>query len=495
MSKARLLSRFEASDKRAEKSLQPHHWFYAPVLLIAALLLCFPKITISTFSQFTQFWLENFDSQFIQFSTLMVILSMVVAISPIGKIRLGGAEAKVEFGFGSWIAMLFTAGMGSGLIFWGVAEPVFHFANPPAFLKDDFSSVSGSLAITYFHWGVHAWAIYAFAGLIMAWFAYNRGRSMRVSASFTGSTPKWLGILDLLAVLAIIFGMAGTFANTIALIQTGVEQSSGLDIGSIYLRLGLVLLIALLFTLSSLTGLHRGIKRLSQFNALFMVALLVIVVSLVNPLNTLNIAWESTLTYLKLLPEVSFGVGEQSEQWSQGWSVIYLIWWIAWAPFVGPFIARISKGRSIRQFISCAVLLPTLASILWFSGFAGSVFSQPYAATIMDAVNQQYTLGLFTFFDQLPMGQVFSIGALLLLVTFIITSADSSIYITGLLTGGKSHGSKVLWSLILIVITMALVSINDVDLNKQIAIVGAIPFTFVLCAQVLFWGKDVIRRR
>ncbi|WP_282111079.1 BCCT family transporter [Shewanella algicola] len=472
--------------------LNPQYGFYLPVTLIAGLLLLFPTTTLALLSQFTQFSLDYFDSQFIQFSSLLLLSATVICFSPIGRIRLGGNEALTEFSFMSWMAMLFTAGMGSGLIFWGVAEPVYHYVNPPAFLQQSFSSVPGALAITHFHWGLHAWAIYAMAGLVMAWFAYNKQRSLRVSASFSADKPKWLNIIDLLAVVAIIFGIAGTFANTIALIQTGVEQALGLDIGSLVFRIGMILVIAALFTLSSLAGLNNGIKRLSQFNSLFMVAMLVLVIALVDPLNTLQLTLESTLHYIKLLPKMSFGVG-QPEQWSQGWTVIYLVWWIAWAPFVGPFIARISKGRSIRQFLSCTILLPTITSIIWFSAFGGSVLTQPYASTIMDAVNQQYTLGLFSFFEQMPLGALLSAAALLLLVTFLITSADSSIYIASLLTGNDTRDAKILWSIILIAITIALVSINDVDLNKQVAIVGAIPFTLVLSLQVIFWIRDVLK--
>ncbi|MCL1067810.1 BCCT family transporter [Shewanella olleyana] len=474
-----------------QKLMTPKLGFYLPVIIIAGLLLAFPHKTLRVFSAFTQFFLENFDSQFIQLSSLLLLLAIVIAISPIGKMIIGGHEAKTEFSFASWIAMLFTAGMGSGLIFWGVAEPVYHFVNPPAFLQDDFSSVPGALAITYFHWGLHAWAIYAMAGLVMAWFAYNRNRSLRISASFSAEKPKWLSMLDLLAVIAIVFGMAGTFANTVALIQTGVEQSMGLNIGSQLFRIGLIVIIAMLFTLSSIAGLNKGIKRLSQFNSLFMIVMLVAVILLVDPFNSLSLMAQSTLEYIKLLPSVSLGAGEPAK-WSQGWSVIYLIWWIAWAPFVGPFIARISKGRSVRQFLSCTILLPTLASILWFSGFAGSVLTQPFANEVMAAVNQEYTLGLFSFFAQLPLGMLFSIAALLLLVTFIITSADSSIYITSMLTGSESQVAKLLWSAVLVAITIALVTINDVDLNKQIAIVGAIPFTLVMCFQIVFWLKDVL---
>ncbi|QIZ78935.1 BCCT transporter [Ferrimonas lipolytica] len=461
---------------------------------LIALVIFFPRYSINVIADYTQSFIEQFGLALLLFSTVMVLLTLAISVSPLGKLRLGGAQAKTEFSTLSWLAMLFTAGMGSGLIFWGIAEPLFHFANPPAFVDAGNNSKDTALAITYFHWGIHAWSIYAMAGLAVAWFSFNRGRSMHISSSFSAkSNQSRYRFVDWMAIIAILFGVAGTFANTIALVQTGLQQTVSAEIGSVLFRYGLILLIALLFTGSSILGLHRGIKRLSLFNTMLMLVLVSVVFVSFSPLETLNTIVSSTTSYLSLLPEVSFSINDESRQWSLGWTIIYLVWWVAWAPFVGPFIARISKGRSIRQFLLSAVWVPTIASIVWFSAFGGSALEQPFAQQVIDAVNQDYTQGLFRFFQQISFGEVLSIAAIVLLITFIITSADSALLVCCMLGGDEGNKSKIVWAALLVSLSMALIYINDVDLNKQVAIAGALPFTLVMIGQVISMAVDMVR--
>ncbi|WOT06740.1 BCCT family transporter [Shewanella youngdeokensis] len=466
------------------------------IFIIAALmivLMLFPTYSVNLIADFTQYAINTFGLGFILFSTAMVLISALIIISPIGKLVLGGQHAKPEFSLLSWLAMLFTAGMGSGLIFWGIAEPVFHFSNLPLTAADSTDALNKALGLTYFHWGFHAWSIYALAGLAIAWFSFNRGRSLQISSSFTAQKSSPFRLLDWLAIIAIVFGVASTFANTIALVQTGLQQTISAEIGSISLRYGLILLIAVLFTGSSLLGLHRGIKWLSQFNTLLMLVLMTIVILLVDPVSTLNTVMSSVTSYVTILPQVSFSLSEQSRQWSIDWSVIYLVWWVAWAPFVGPFIARISKGRSIRQFLLCVILVPTIASIIWFSAFGGAALSLPFADDIVTAVNHDYTQGLFRFFDHLPMTQIFSVTAIILLITFIITSADSALLVCCMLGGNSNKTNKILWATLIVALSMSLLYINDVDLNKHVAIAGAVPFTLVLIAQVIAMCRDMFK--
>ncbi|WP_341501463.1 BCCT family transporter [Gallaecimonas sp. GXIMD4217] len=454
-------------------------------LLAAVAMLIWPAELLALASGLSRFAITRFDLAFILVSSALLLLCLGLALSPLGRRRLGGEDALPEFGLASWLAMLFAAGMGSGLIFWGVAEPLYHYANPPAFAADAPSPKDTALALTYFHWGSHAWSIYAMAGLVMAWFAFNRGRVMNISASFTARRgASRYDLLDFMAVLAIVFGLAGTLANTIALVQTGLEQALDFAMGGVGFRLSLLVLIAAAFSLSSALGLGRGIKRLSQFNLAFVLLMLVLAVLWAGPLKVLARAAGSTLAYVQALPALSFSIDEASRQWSQGWSVIYLIWWIAWAPFVGPFIARISRGRTVRQFLLCTIFAPTLTSILWFSAFGGSALDAEALPQLVAAVNRDYTQGLFAFLELVPQGQLLALAAMALLITFVVTSADSAVYVTGMLTGNTGLRAKLAWSLILVAITAALVLKNDVDLNKEVAILGAIPFTLVLLAQV-----------
>lgn len=463
--------------------------------IAAAAFLIFPETAISLVAGVTAYAIHEFGLAFIIIPSLFVILSLVIALSPWGKIKLGEG-AKPEFGFVSWTAMLFAAGMGSGLIFWGVAEPIAHYAHPPAFMPADVIGKDSALALTYFHWGLHAWSLYAISGLVMAWFAFNKSRPMTISASFTDKPESSrYQVFDLLAVVAVIFGVAGTLANTIALVQSGVEQSIGSDIGGVSFRLGLLMAITLAFTLSSTMGLDKGIKRMSLFNLLLVVVMLVAVLALVDPLAVASTVLTSTLTYLQLLPSVSFSIDMDSRQWSEGWSIIYFVWWIAWAPFVGPFIARISRGRTIRQYLLCTILIPTMTSIVWFSTFGGSVFEMSILPDVVQATDRDFTLGLFTFFDNLAFGKILTYSAILLLITFVITSADSAIYVTSMMTGSQAVKSKLMWSLVLVAITAALVLKNNIDLNKQIAIFGALPFTLILLAQAGIMVKELIKHK
>lgn len=462
------------------------------VILIIAVFLCFPRYSTDWIAQFTQYCIEHFGLGVLLFSTAMVVLAILISFSPLGRLRLGGEAAVPEFGLLSWFAMLFTCGMGSGLIFWGVAEPVFHVAALPDFASVQGGGVDEALALTYFHWGIHAWSIYALSGLAIAWFAFNRGRSLHISATF-GEQNSWLRLLDWLAILAIIFGVAGTFANAIALIQTGVQATVSPHIGSVGFRYTAILLVAVCFTLSSVFGLYKGIRRLSLFNLILMLFLLVVVILLMNPLCVVERLFASTLAYVKILPEVSFQLAEQKRAWSLGWTVIYTIWWVAWTPFVAPFIARISRGRSVRQFLLAVIVIPTLASMVWFSTFGGMALEQPFADGVIKAVQNDYTQGLFYFFEQLPVGNGLAIIAMILLVTFLITSADSAVLVCTLLAGNENYRGKILWAALLVALSMALIYINDVDLNKQVAIAGAIPFALVMMVQVVVMMWDMVK--
>ncbi|MDN3610776.1 BCCT family transporter [Vibrio ostreicida] len=463
------------------------YMFVAAAIAVWVTLL--PQFSVYQIAGLTHWVITQFDDQVIVFSTLVFLICVGLSLSPLGKVRLGN-EAP-EFGFISWVAMLFTTGMGSGLIFWGVAEPVFHLAYlPPVTQINDEKDTA--LALTYFHWGVHAWSLYALAGLLMGWLAYVKQKPMRVSATFSARHSTWLGVVDLIAVLAILFGIAGVLANTMALVEQGIKSLTGTRADLTNLRIGLTLVMGALFTLSSTLGLEKGIKRLSHFNIALMLALLSFVLVNVNLTGVVERLFSSVQSYALLLPELSLSALQGGEKWSQDWTVIYLIWWIAWAPFVGPFIARISRGRSVRQFLLCTVMIPTMASIIWFSSFAGAVFESHYLDDVMRAVKQDYTQGLFQFFKYLPFTEILSATALLLLLTFVISSSDSAIYAAGMLTGDERTSSKISWSAIVVTMGVALVVINDVDLNKQVAIAGAIPFTLVMLCQLLVVVSDKI---
>ncbi|AZQ64546.1 BCCT transporter [Flammeovirga pectinis] len=445
----------------------------------AGVFILFPTITTDVLNDIINYLLTTFDTFFLWTISLILIICIGLILSPFSKNKLGGENAKTEFSTFSWIAMLFAAGMGSGLIFWGVAEPIYHLNSPLNTLHDGVFS----LAITDFHWGLHAWAIYAFSGLVIGWFSYNEGREMTISASFTKENSSIYQLFDVLAVVAILFGVAGTLANSIALIETGVQSIISENIGGLTFRFLLLAFISLVFIASSLSGLNKGVKYLSNFNVALALLLLLIVAYLVGFGNVLNYFFESSIAYIKALPTLSFVIAEGSESWSHGWTIIYFLWWISWAPFTGLFIARISKGRTIREFLFGVILYPTIITIIWFATFGGGGFLAENFKEIQTATNTNYTLGLFTLLNNFGIGNILGLLSIGLLTTFVITSADSAIYVTVLLTKKTSMTNKLIWSAVLIGISSALLIRNNLDLNKVIAITGAIPFVLILIAQ------------
>ncbi|TRX70087.1 BCCT transporter [Flammeovirga kamogawensis] len=448
-------------------------------VVVASIFIVFPTTTTDVLNDIVNYLLITFDTFFLWTVSLILIICIGLILSPFAKNKLGGENAKTEFSTFSWVAMLFAAGMGSGLIFWGVAEPIYHLNSPINSAHD----AVFALAITDFHWGLHAWAIYAFSGLIIGWFSYNEGREMTISASFTNKTSSVYQLFDVLAVVAILFGVAGTLANSIALIETGVQTIVSEEIGGLAFRFLLLTFISLVFISSSLSGLNKGVKYLSNFNVAFALLLLVTIAYLVGFSNVLVYAFNSSIAYIKALPTLSFVIAEGSESWSHGWTIIYFLWWISWAPFTGLFIARISKGRTIREFLIGVILYPTIITIIWFATFGGGGFLANNLEEIQAATNTNYTLGLFSLLNNFGIGNILGLLSIGLLTTFVITSADSAIYVTVLLTKKTSNSSKLIWSGVLIGISSALLIRNNVDLNKVIAITGAIPFVFILCAQ------------
>lgn len=455
--------------------------------LLALLCLLFPDAVVQILSNSVGWIIEIFDTYILWAMSALLLAATFICFSPLGSIRLGNANDKPEFGTWSWLAMLFAAGMGSGLIFWGVAEPVFHLNAP----INPYNDPGMAFAATYFHWGFHAWAIYGVSGLTIAWFVYKHQRPMNISGNFSADKKSNWRWVDLLALIAIFFGVAGTLANSIALIETGSNQLAGVNYSGLQFRIILLLCIALAFLLSSLSGLKKGIRLLSNFNLLLASVFLLAIVLLTDVFQLGTTVWESTLTYLKHLPTLSTTIADESRDWSHDWSIIYLLWWVAWAPFTGLFIARISKGRTVREFFLGVVLVPTLMSIIWFSALGGGAMDTLDTTLLSNAVRDDYTMGLFVFLNELPFGGLLSATAMTLLVVFVVTSADSAIYVTGLLTGDQSKRSRLVWGLLLVALTLALLYENNVDLNKLIAIVGAIPFMGILLMQLVVLIKSL----
>ncbi len=412
---------------------------------------------------------------------------------------LGEPGTKPDFSTASWISMLFAAGMGTGLMVWAVAEPVTHFLAPPGGALAAPAAARQALVVTYFHWGFHAWAIYALCGLVIAWFSFRLGRPALISAPLQGMlkgcADRALAIAaDSLGLIAISFGLAATLVMGVLTMTSGL-RALGFAADGPAISFGLLALLGAAAIVSALSGLERGIRTLSNINALLAIALMAVVLAL-GPTATLLEIWVDSMgAYFAALPELSFRLRplEGAAQWTQDWTLTYLLWWLAWGPFVGLFIARISRGRTAGQFVAGVVIAPPLGSMLWFAIMGGSgllaVMEQGPAGVLATAVRADPTGALMVFLLGLPGGAVMGVVSILLLLLFVVAGIDSAIFVLASQSmGGAEHPSarvRIAWGLALVALAAAMLAVADVATARAMAILGALPYPLILAFQTV----------
>lgn len=476
--------------------------------LISLLVLLFPESATATIGTATAWFITILGLPVLWLSSLMLLLCVFLVLGPWGSLRLGRDDERPEFGTFSWLSMLFAAGMGSGLVFWGVAEPLTHFASPPIAGQSVALQYSTAIAVTYFHWGLHAWAIYAISGLVVAWFTYRYAAPEAPSGALRAGLQGWLPLswlkalgagANVVAIAAVVFGVAGALANGTILLHHGLGAASGrmLPVVSSYvLILGAM---GISFLASANSGIQRGIRWLSIGNILLAVLLLLLVLLQTGATIVLEALWDGLLQYARILPEWSLHqvVVNGSLEWSGGWTITYLLWWIAWTPFVGIFIARISRGRSIRGYILGVLVAPTLFTVVWFAVMGGGAFAYDagHGGVLLQAVSRDYTEPLFVWFSDMGnWGPGLSYLACFLLFVFLITSADSASYVMGMLSRNGDPDppmrNKMAWGGVTVLLAGGLLARQSVDVNKAVAIAGAIPYALLLVAQLVGWGRS-----
>jgi glycine betaine transporter len=421
----------------------------------------------------------------------LVVLCAYLAFGRYGNLKLGAEDEKPEFSIVSWFAMLFAAGMGIGLVFWGVAEPLSHYAAPPPGIAANTpEAANAAMRYSFFHWGLHPWAIYAVVALCIAYFQFRRNGAALVSTAT--ETLPWRPIrrlsplFDVLAVIATAFGVAASLGIGALQINSGLHTVFGLPVGS-PAQLGIIAVTTALFLASAVTGVTRGIKWLSTFN-LGLAALLASAVFAFGPTVAIIDTFTTTLgNYLSEFVRMSLRTTPfRDSGWVSGWTVFYWAWWISWSPFVGMFIARVSRGRTIRQFIIGSVLAPTLASFIWFSVFGGAALNLEIlqGAPIAEAVKADVSTALFAMFNELPMGVALSMVATVLVLVFFVTSGDSATLVLGMMStrGNPNPGAsvKVVWGLLVAGIAASLLLAGGVKALQTATIVFALPFTLVI---------------
>ncbi len=492
--------------------IKKHHFSLASIsLLLCGVLsilgLIFPAKISKTLLTYTQDSMALMDNLFLIICSFFIILCVALAISPWGRIRLG--YERPEFSRIAWLAMLFAAGMGSGICFWGVAEPLVHtVAGPTALKAESQEAINFAFAITHFHWGFHAWGIYAINALCLAFFAFNRGGKLLASTPFKTCLPKHLGfylgnLADILAILAIVFGVAGSLGMGSRQIGSGIKLLFLQNSSVASITLVVLFLMTVVYLFSASTTLNRGIKILSNLNLSIAILLMLFILAFGPTTYILKNLWSGTASYLQnLLPLSSALIKKDgNSDWSYSWTMTYLIWWVAWTPFVGIFIARISKGRTIREFMLGILLIPTIFSIVWFSVFGSSgIYLQKFTSMDLSqtVVNKPASI-LFEVLTYFPWSKVVSIVAMLLLFIFLVTSADSASYVLGMMTSKGSLNpkkrKKILWGIIIAsMTTSAIFAGGDIHIMKAMAISGAIPFFIIMLLQTVLLLKEIPKK-
>ena len=458
-------------------------------------------------------WLTtNFDWLFMSTANLVFLFCLFVALSPLGKIRLGGSDAKPEYSYLTWLAMLFAAGVGIGLLFFGVLEPVTYYQSPPLGVETVYdtetvytaenvpdigdpkvqAAASLGIASTVFHWGLQGWAIYGVVGLALAFYAYNRGLPLLIRSAFYPIFGDriwgWTGhIIDTFAIFAGIFGLATSLGLGVQQVTSGLDYLFGIPANA-FTMIALIAVITAIALISVMTGINVGIKRLSQFN-IILAFILLATVFILGPTGYIfrNIFTGLGPYVMKIVP-LSNWVGREDTGFLHGWTTFYWAWWIAWAPFIGTFIARISKGRTVREFVIFVLLLPTLLCLIWFSAFGGTALHQFFTGgtTEVTEIVEAYKpeLALYAMFKGLPWATMLSCVGMLLTIIFFVTSSDSgSLIIDIIAAGGKVDApipQRVFWCTAEGLVAIALLLGGGLKALQAASLVTGFPFAIVL---------------
>lgn len=447
------------------------------------------------------FLTTSFGWYYLLVVSIMVLFCLFFLVSPMGQIKLGKDTDKPEFSFGTWIAMLFSAGMGIGLVFWGAAEPLSHFAIDSATAEPGTAeAMRESMRFSFFHWGIHAWAIYAVVALALAYAQFRKGEPGLISATLKplfGDKMKgpWGTLVDVIAVFATVVGVATTLGFGAIQINGGLAfLFDGIAGDSFVVQLIIIAIVTVLFMFSAWSGLSKGIKYLSNTNMVLAVILLVAVIILGPTLLIMNMFTNTIGTYFQNLIEMSFRsapINGENRAWIDGWTVFYWAWWISWAPFVGIFIARVSKGRTIREFLLGVLMIPTFISFLWFSAFGTTAIDVQSSGVDLTGLLTEETL--FAVFNELPLGVLMSVIAIFLITTFFVTSADSATFVLGMqTTGGSLHPQntvKLTWGIAQSAIAVILLSTGGLDTLQTVLIIAAFPFSIIMLLMMASFYK------
>ncbi len=469
-------------------------------LVIALVLLSFVIPTrMEAVFQGAQHWVAN-DAGWFTIAAVAGFLVFVIGlgISGFGTLRLGPEHSRPDYSYRTWFAMLFAAGMGIGLMFFGVAEPIMHYADPPVGDERTIAAARSAMRITFFHWGIHAWAVYAVVALALAYFSYRHGLPLRIrSALYPIIGERIHGpighAVDTFAVLGTMCGLATSLGFGVIQINTGLAYLFGMEV-NVVMQVVLITVITLVATVSVMTGLDRGVRRLSELNMLMAVTLLLFVLLAGPTAHLLQAFVQNTGMYISSLFAMTFNLyAYEPTSWLGGWTLFYWGWWIAWSPFVGMFIARISRGRTVREFVLGVLLVPLGFTFLWMTVYGNTALHLVIVqgvAGLADAVAADTSVALFRFLEEFPLSSLTSALAVLLVVIFFVTSADSGSLVIDMLTSRGEEQSptwqRIFWALLVGAVAIALLIAGGLEALQAATIASALPFTVVMI--LMCWG-------
>lgn len=483
------------------------------IIAIVAFALIAPGTSKTFFDWLRPAITSTFDWFFLSAANIFLIVCVALIFTPLANVRIGGTKAKADYSFVGWLAMLFAAGMGIGLMFYGVSEPISHYSSsvaegaggpkswaPLAGAAGDVGAArSLGMAATIFHWSLHPWAIYAIVGLALALFAYNKGLPLSVRSIFYPILGDkiwgWPGhVIDILAVFATLFGLATSLG--LGATQATAGLSFLFDVPNTEMtKVALIVVITMAAITSVVLGVEAGVKRLSELNMILAIILLGFIIA-VGPTMAIATGYFTNLTsYFQNLPALSNPFGRADANFSQGWTSFYWAWWISWSPFVGMFIARISRGRTVRQFLVCVLLIPSAVSVLWMTALGDTAIGMVIGGA-NDIAKAPLELKLFTMLSQLPLTSITSFVGIVLVLVFFVTSSDSgSLVIDTITAGGKVEapvGQRVFWASAEGLVAIALLLGGGLGALQAAAVSTGLPFTIVLLAGTYALIKGLI---
>ena len=483
--------------------------FIASALLIVGFIVfgsLFGELAGEVFSQLQSFITHRFRWLFIILMNVTVVFSLYIALSRYGDIRLGHQTEHPEYSLLSWFGMLFSAGIGIGLLYWGTAEPLYHFMSPPMGQAETVETAKQAMSISFLHWGIHAWALYCVVALSLAYFHYRRGLPLSIRSvlyPLIGQKiyGKWGHVVDTLAVFGTMFGVVTSLGLGAMQINAGFSNVFGIP-NNVPVQLCLIAIITAMATLSVMMGLDKGIKRLSDINIVLTVLLLGFMLFFGPTQFIIDSFIENIGNYVsQLIPLGFWSEAYSNTDWQANWTIFYWAWWVSWSPFVGIFVARISRGRTIREFIFGVLFIPMLLLFFWFTTFGGSAVHMELMGNygLIEAVKADYGSAIFKLIEYYPLTKPLTLVIVVMIMLWFVTSSDSASFVIDMLTaGGDTNPPKIqrlFWALSQGVIAAVLLVAGGLSALQAVAIIAGFPFAIVVFVMMYCLWRGLTRDR